>query len=123
MTIVWALLILTCSVWITAVLVPGIKVRGFWDSLVVSIIFGIVNYLFGWFLFGVIGIATLGLGFLFYFLTRLVVSAFMLLLTSAMTKRLEVDGFGWALAGAFVIAVLSGILEWGLHRIPGLPGI
>ena len=122
MSIVWSLLILTCSVWVTAALVPGIKVQGFWDSLVVSIIFGLVNFLFGWILFGVIGIATLGLGFLFFFVTRLVVSALMLMLTSALTKRLKVDGFGWALAGAFAIAVLSGILEWVLHRIPGLPG-
>ncbi len=123
MSIVWNLLILTCSVWATAAFLPGIRVRGVWDSLVVSIIFGVVNFLFGWFLSGLIGIATLGLGFIFFFVTRLVVSALMLLLTSALTRRLAVDGFGWALGGALSIAVMSGVLEWGVQRIPGLPGI
>ena len=104
-------------------LLPGIKVKSFMDTVVVSIIFGIVNFLFGWFLFVFIGLATLGLGFLFSFLARLVVSALMLQLTDAITDRLSVRSFGWAFAGAFVIAVLSSLTEHLLRHIPGLPGI
>ncbi len=123
MSIIWSLLILSCSVWVAAAILPGIKIRGFWDAVVVSIIFGLANFFFGWLLFVVIGIGTFGLGFLFSFLTRLVVSALMLKLTDALTDRLTVRNFGWALAGALVISLLSLVLEKILHHIPGLPGI
>ena len=123
MSIVWSLLILTGAVWVAAAILPGIRVRSFWDAIVVSIIFGLVNFFFGWLLFVFIGLATVGLGFIFSFVTRLVVSALMLMLTNALTDRLDVRGFGWAFAGAFVIAVLSGVAEHVLHKIPGLPGI
>lgn len=123
MSIVWSILILSFSVWVTAAILPGISVPSFWDSIVVSIIFGIVNFFFGWLLFVFIGLATLGLGFFFSFVTRLVVSALMLQLTDALTERLKVRSFGWAFVGAFVIAVLSSIVEKGLLRVPGLPGM
>ena len=123
MSIVWSILILSLSVWIAAAILPGIKVKGFWDAVVVSIIFGVVNFLFGWFLFVFIGIATIGLGFIFSFLARLVVSALMLKLTDAMTDRLTVKSFGWAFAGAFVIAVLSSVAERLLHTVHWLPGV
>lgn len=123
MSVVWSLLILICSVWVAAALLPGIKVRSFGDTIVVSIIFGVVNFILGWLLFAVIGLATLGLGFLFSFLTRLVVSALMLMLTDALTDRLTVRSFWWALAGALVIALTSAVAERVLHMVPGLPGI
>jgi putative membrane protein len=122
-SIVWSIVVLSFSVWVAAAILPGIKVRTFWDTIVVSIIFGLVNFFLGWLLFVFIGVATLGLGFVFFFLTRLVVSALMLMLTSALTDRLTVRHFGWALAGALVIAVLSAIAERILHLVPGLPGI
>jgi putative membrane protein len=123
MSVVWSVFILSVAVWVTAAILPGIKVKSFWDAIVVSIIFGIVNFLFGWFLFVFIGLATIGLGFIFSFLTRMVVSALMLMLTNAMTDRLTVNSFGWAFAGAFVIAALSALIERLLHMVPGLPGI
>ena len=123
LSILWSVLILSASVWITAEILPGIKVKSFWDAIIVSVIFGIVNFFFGWLLFAVIGIATFGLGFLFSFLSRLVVSALMLKLTDALTDRITVKSFGWALGGAALIAALSFVIEKVLHRIPGLPGI
>lgn len=123
MSIVWSLVILSGSVWLAAALLPGIKVKGFWDTVVVSIIFGVTNFLFGWFLFVFIGLATLGLGFVFSFITRLVVSALMLKLTDALTDRLTIRSFGWALAGALFIAFVSVVAEKLLHMVPGLPGI
>ena len=124
MSIVWSISIVAFSVWVAAAILPGIRVKGgFWDIIVIAIIFSIANFLFGWFLFTVLGIATLGLGFLFSFLARLIVSALMLKLTDALTDRLKINSFGWAFGGAVVIAVLSAILEKVLSRIPGLPGI
>lgn len=123
MSMLWSVLILSCSVWITAEVLPGIKVKSFWDAIIVSIIFGLANFFFGWFLFVFIGIATIGLGFIFAFLTRVVVSALLLMLTDKLTDRLTVQSFGWAFWGAVVISVLSFVIEKVLHLIPGLPGI
>ena len=121
--ILWTVVILACSVWVAAAVVPGIKVKTFRDAIVVSIIFALVNWFFGWFLFVFIGIATIGLGFVFALLTRVVVSALLLLLTDKLTDRLTVQSFGWAFWGAVVISVMSFVLEKVLHAIPGLPGI
>jgi putative membrane protein len=123
MSILWSVVILSCSVWIAAEILPGIKVKSFWDAVVVSIIFGIANFFFGWLLFTIIGIATIGLGFIFSFLARIIVSSILLMLTDALTDRLEVKSFGWAFACAALIAVLSTLMERLLHLIPGLPGI
>ena len=121
MSILVSLLILSVSVWIAAVILPGITIKQFWDAVVVSIIFGVVNFLFGWLLFFVLGLATLGLGFLFSFLTRLVVSALMLKLTDALTERLYVKNFGSAIGGAVVIALVSTVLEHISERVLHLP--
>ncbi len=123
MYILWSVLITSVAVWIAAAVLPGIQIKRFGDAIVVAIVFGIVNFLFGWFLFVFIGIATIGLGFLFAFLTRLVVSALMLMLTDALTDRVKINGFGAAFWGAAVIATGSFVLERLLKMIPGLPGI
>ncbi len=123
MSVVWSILIFACSVWIAAAILPGIKIKSFWDTIVVSIIFSIVDFLLGRILFLVIGMATLGLGFFFSFLTRLVVSALLLKLTDALTDRLKIDSFGWAVGGAFIIAVLNAVGEKLLLKMYWLPGI
>lgn len=119
----WSVVILACSVWIAAAVISGIHIKRFWDAIIVSIIFGVVNYFFGWFLFVFIGIATIGLGFLFALITRLVVSALLLLLTDKLTDRIDVRSFGAAFWGAVVIAIASFLIERGLQYVPGLPGI
>ncbi len=123
MSIFWSILVTSVSVWAAASMLPGIKVKTFWDAVVVSIVFGIVNFILGWFLFALIGVATIGIGFILHPLTTLVVSSLMLMLTDALTQKLEVKSFGWAFIGALVIAVLSEVLKRILHVIPGLPGI
>ena len=123
MSVVWSILIVAFSVWMASLILPGIKIKTFWDSIVISIIFSIVNFLFAKLLFAVIGVATLGLGFVFAFLTRLVVTGLLLKLTDVMTERLEIHNFKWALGGALVITVLSAVIEKVLPMIPGLPGI
>jgi putative membrane protein len=100
-------LILALSFLITAKIVPGVRLSGFWDAVVVAAIFGVLNFLLGWLLYVIIGIATLGIGFLLSFLLRWVVNAILLKLTDAFTSRLEVRGFGVALIAALVMSLLG----------------
>ena len=105
MLIPW--LIMSVAIWLTAVVLPGIKVKGFVGAIIASAILGILNWAIGWLIFIVIGIGTLGIGFLLAFVTRWVVTAILLQMTGAMTDRLKVKSFGWALGGALLMALIG----------------
>ena len=106
----WA--VLSIAVWMAAELLPGVKLKDRWSAVVVAAIFGVSNALLGWLLFVVIGIATVGLAWLLAFLTRFIVDAILLKLTDALTDRIEIDGFRWALGAALVMAVVGTAAEW-----------
>ena len=109
-------LILSVAVWVTAALLPGIRVRGFWGAVVAAAVFGVLSWLIGWLLFVLIGIATLGLGFLLAFLTRWVVYALLLQATAGLTDRLRVQSFGWALGGALMMSAIGTGAEYLLQH-------
>src|SRR3954463_5087860 len=96
----WA--IYSFAFWLTAKIVPGFRIAGLWDAIVVAAIFGVVNFLLGTILYYVIGFATLGIGLLLSVLTHWFVNAILLKLTDALTSRLEVRSFGTALLAALV---------------------
>lgn len=100
-------LILSLAFWFTAKLLPGFHVSGFWGAIKVAALFGILNWLLGWFIFAVLGIATLGLGFVFAFITRWIVSAIVLKLTDALSSSLSIVSMGRALLGALLMSALG----------------
>lgn len=107
-------LILSLVVWLTAAALPGFEVRGMKGAVIVAAIFGLLNWMLGWLLFTVFGLATLGIGFLLAFLTHLVVNAVLLKLTDAISRNLTIRSFGHAFVGAAIIGVLSTITNWAL---------
>jgi putative membrane protein len=100
-------LVLSLAFWLTAKVVPGFYVRGLGDAIVVAAVFGIVNFLLGTILYYVLGIATLGIGFLLGIITHWIVNAILLKITDGLTRRLEVRSFGTALIAALVMSVLG----------------
>jgi len=100
-------LVLSLAFWLTAKLVPGFRVAGLWDAIVVAAIFGVVNFLLGTLLYYVIGIATLGIGLLLSLITHWFVNAILLKITDALTHRLEVRSFGTALVAALVMSLFG----------------
>lgn len=108
-------LVLSLVMLVTAALLPGFRIRGIGGALVVAAVFGVLNVAIGWLLFVVIGIGTLGIGFLLAFLTRLFVDAILLKVVDGLSKSLEIDGFGWAFAGAAVMSGLSLLADWAIH--------
>jgi putative membrane protein len=108
-------LILSFAVWLTAVILPGFHVRSFGSAIVIAALFGVLNFFLGWIFFAVFTVATLGLAWLFAFLTRWIINAILLKLTDALTDRLTIDGFGWALAGALMMSALGTLGEWLLR--------
>ncbi|HEY5958673.1 MAG TPA: phage holin family protein [Polyangiaceae bacterium] len=113
-----AWLIHSFALWVTAQFLPGFKVNGFWGALKVSALFGLLNLLLGWLIYGFIGIASLGLGFLFAFVTRAIVNAILLKLTDAFSDSLDIKGFTPAILGALCISAIGSIAELMIHH-PG----
>jgi putative membrane protein len=115
MGILGSWLLLAAAVWLTAAVLPGFRVKGIVGALVAAAIFGAINWAIGWFLFAVLGIATLGIGFLLAFVTRWIVDAIVLKITDAMTDTLTIDGFGWALIAAAMMSAIGSAGEYLLR--------
>jgi putative membrane protein len=112
MSLLLSWLVLSLAVWITAVVLPGFHVKSFGSALLVAAVFGILNFLLGWLIFAVLTVATLGIAWLLSFITRWIINAILLKVTDALTDRLTIDSFGWALAGALMMSVLGTAGEW-----------
>lgn len=117
MSLLLSWLILSLSVWITAMILPGFHVKSFGSAVLVGAIFGILNFLLGWLLFAVFTIATLGIAWLLAFITRWIIDAILLKLTDSLTDHLTIDGFGWALGGALMMSLLGTLGQWLLFSI------
>jgi len=104
-------LVLSFAVWLAAKLVPGFRLKGIGGAFLVAALFGVLNWLLGWVFFVLIGIATLGLGFLLAFATRWIVDAIVLEIVDAQTDQLEIRGFFSALAAAFVMSAAGTVAE------------
>ncbi len=111
MSLLLSWLILSFAVWLTAMVLPGFHVKNFTSALLVAAIFGLLNFLLSWLLFAVFTIATLGIAWLLAFITRWIINAILLMLTSRLTTHLTIDSFGWALLGALIISVIGAIVE------------
>ncbi|MDQ3035244.1 MAG: phage holin family protein [Myxococcota bacterium] len=108
---------LTLAFWVASLLLPGFKVKGgAINRLVVAAIFGTLSFFLSSALFVAIGIGTLGIGFLLSFLTRLIVSTLLLLVTDKLTSRLSVAGFGTAFIASLVMAIVGTVVEAFLHH-------
>jgi putative membrane protein len=104
-------LVLAVAVWLTAAILPGFKVSGFWGAIKAAALFGTLNWLLGGLFYGLLGIATLGIGFILSFITQWVVVAIILKLSDKLSSSIKIDGFGTALLGALLMTVASEVVE------------
>lgn len=112
----WA--VLTLGLFVASKVLDGMEIKGGIGShLVVSALFGIVNAVLSGPLFVALGIATLGIGFLLSFVTRLVVSALLLMLVDKVSDRLKVKTFGTAVLAALVVSVVGTLSEYGMDKL------
>jgi putative membrane protein len=107
MSIIIRLILNSIAVYLSAILLPGIKIASFWRAVLVAIILAVVNYTVKPLLILLtlpVTILTLGL-FLF------VINALMILLVSYIVKGFEVSNFWWALLFSLVLSIISSILD------------
>jgi putative membrane protein len=110
-------LVLSAAIYFTALVLPGFEVRGFGGALVVAIVFGFLNWLLGWALFALLGVVTLGVGFLLAFITRWFVNAILLKLTDAFSSNIQIRSFGTALLGALIMSAFGTLGEQVITRL------
>lgn len=105
-------LLMSAAFWLTSQLLSGFEVKGFKGAIWVAAIFGVINWLIGWLLFFLLGIISLGIGFLLAFITRWIVNALLLRITDAVSDRLSIKDFKTALIGALLISLFGTIGQW-----------
>lgn len=88
---------------ITAYLLPGVRLSGFFAALVTALVLGLVNI----FIKPVLLLLTLPLNILTLGLLTLVINALMILLVSAVVPGFNVTGFWWAFLFSLVLAVIN----------------
>jgi putative membrane protein len=103
-------LVLAASIYVIARLCPGVRIRGFKSALVVSAVYGMLNFL----LFRVLIFITFPLVILKYLtlgIFGVVLNAVLLMLTDRLVKDFELAGFGAALLASIGISVVNLLLS------------
>jgi len=100
-------LINAIALYVTTLIVPGVKVPDFGALIVAALVLGIVNAVIR----PVVLLLTLPLNVLTLGLFTFVVNAGMLYVVAAVTHRLRLESFWWALLGAFVLSVVSAVIS------------
>jgi len=108
-------LVLSLSVWLTSVLVPGFRVKDFGSAIWVAALFGVLNSLIGWLIFGGLVVVSLGIGLLLAFITRWIVNAILLKIVDAISDGLHIRDFRTALVGSAVMSLIGTVGEWALR--------
>ncbi len=102
----WALL--AVAFYLTAQLIPGIRVTGgVYAYLLTALVFGLINSVLG----PALRVATLPLRILTLGLFAFVLNGVLLLVVAHLVPALTVDGVLTAIVGAFVLSVLSALLN------------
>jgi len=101
-------LVIAVALGVTAAVLDEVTVDGGTAGLLwVSALFGLVNAIVG----PVLRLLTLPLTLVTFGLFALVVNAILFALTAGLTDYLNVGGFGWTIVAAFLVALVSAILN------------
>jgi putative membrane protein len=100
------------ALFLSAKIFSGVRLKGdFGDALWIAAVYSIISFFLGWLIFGLLGVVTLGLGFVFFFITQLVTAAIVLKVTSALSSRFDIVGFVPALGTAIMLAIASAFAQ------------
>ncbi len=98
------------ALWLVALLIPGIEVRGFRSALVAAAVIAVVNTTLG----PVLRFISFPLTFLTLGLFLLVVNAILLKLAAAVAPGFRIVGFLPAVLGSLVLTILTSVLRYML---------
>ena len=97
----------TLAVFITAHILPGVRLEGWTSALIVAVVLGLINT----FIRPILFILTLPINILTLGLFTLVIIALCVMLASAISPGFHVDSFWWAMAFGIVLAIINSFLS------------
>ncbi len=100
-------LVSALAIIITAYILPGVYVHGFWTALVLAVVLGAINVT----LRPVLILLTLPLSILTLGLFALVINGLLVLLTTKIVPGFIVTNLGWAIIFGMVLSVVNWILK------------
>ncbi len=100
-------IILTAAIMISAYLLEGIEVSGFFSAFFAAAILGILNAFFR----PILLILTLPINIITLGLFTFVINAILLMMASGVISGFEVKGFWSAIAGSLIISIVSWLLS------------
>lgn len=92
---------------IVAYILPGITVASFWSALIAALVLGLLNTLVK----PVLVLLTLPVTIVTLGLFLLVINALVFWFAGSVLKGFHVNGFWWAMLGALVYSIISGLLS------------
>ncbi len=98
---------MAASILLSAYLIPGVAVSGFWAALWLALFLGVVNVVIK----PILIILTLPINILTLGLFTFVINALLILLASSVIKGFEVSGFWTAMLFGIVLSVISYVLN------------
>lgn len=107
MTFLLSLILGTIAVFVTAYILPGVKIEGWTTALILAIVLGIINAIIR----PILLILTLPINILTLGLFTFVVIALCVMLASAIVPGFHVDGFWWAMAFGVVLAIVNSFIN------------
>jgi len=103
MTFLISWLISAVAIVITAYLLPGVRLSGFFAALVTALVLGLINT----FIKPLLLLLTLPLNILTLGLLTFVINALLIMLTSSVVPGFVVTGFGWALLFSLILSLIN----------------
>jgi putative membrane protein len=104
---IWAWLINSVSVFLTAKVLKGVEVKNFWSAVWVAAGISVVNFLLG----PILQILALPITIITFGLFALVINAFLVMLVDQFIDGFKIKSFGWALAFTIILSFISSILR------------
>jgi putative membrane protein len=108
MSFLWNILLLSVAIFLVAKILPGIHLKSFGTSIIVAIIYSVINYLIGWLLI----LLTLPFVIITFGFFKFIINAFLLWITDKLIDDFEIDGIGTTVIAAFLITVIDSLLRW-----------
>jgi putative membrane protein len=108
--VVW--LLNAVALLVVAYMLPGIVVASFWSAMLAALVLGFLNTLVKPFLI----LLTLPITVVTMGLFLLVLNALVFWLAGSLFRGFQVDGFWWAVAGALLYSLISGLFSMMLYQ-------
>ncbi len=104
------MLILSVAVFLTANIIPGIRIKSFVTAVVVAVVYSVINFLFGWLLI----LLSLPFMIITFGLFKLVINAVLLWATDKLIEDFRIRNFFTTFLAALCITLVDSFIKWAL---------